>query len=82
MAVVVNKEIIRAFVSLREILLTNKNIVSRLDAMQKKYNLNFQLVFNTIDELSPLPEVPRRRIGFEVQDPQAIYKVKKTEEIT
>ncbi|MDP2207432.1 MAG: ORF6N domain-containing protein [Bacteroidota bacterium] len=76
-AIVVNIEIMRAFVSLREILLTNKNIASRLDAMQKKYDLNFQLVFNAINEFSTLPDVPRRRIGFQVQEPQAIYKVKK-----
>lgn len=76
-AIVVNIEIMRAFVSLREILMTNKNIVSRLDAMQKKYDLNFQLVFNAINELSTLPEVPRKRIGFQVQEPKAIYKIKK-----
>lgn len=76
-AIVVNIEIMRAFVSLREILMTNKNIAGRLDAMQKKYDLNFQLVFNAIKELSTLPEVPRKRIGFQIQEPKAIYKVKK-----
>ncbi len=77
-AIVVNIEIMRAFVSLREILMTNKNIASRLDAMQKKYDLNFQLVFNAINELSNPPQVQRKRIGFQVQEPKAIYKVKKS----
>lgn len=59
-----NIEIMRAFVCWREIFLTNKNIECRLDAIQKIFGLIFQLVFKAISELSPVPEVPRRQIGF------------------
>lgn len=76
-AINVNIEIMRAFVNLREILLSNKNIARRLFEMQKRYDNNFQIIFNTLDELSALYEAPKKPIGFQIEEPKAIYKTKR-----
>ena len=63
-AVQVNIAIMRAFVKLREILSSNRELACRLDGMEKKYDRQFRVVFDAIRELMKPPEKPRRRIGF------------------
>jgi len=63
-AVQVNIAIMRAFVKLREILASNRDLARRLDEMEKKYDRQFKVVFDAIRELMTPPERPRRRIGF------------------
>lgn len=65
-AVQVNIAIMRAFVKLREILATNRDLASRLDELESKYDEQFRVVFDAIRELMRPPEKPRRRIGFAV----------------
>jgi hypothetical protein len=63
-AVEVNIAIMRAFVKLREILVTNRDLARRLNQMEKKYDGQFKLVFDAIREMMKPPERPRRKIGF------------------
>jgi len=63
-AVHVNITIMRAFVKLREILAGNKDLARKLDAMEKKYDAQFRIVFDAIRKLMEVPEKPKRRIGF------------------
>ena len=64
-AVMVNIEIIRAFVRLRRILATHADLARKLAALEKKYDAQFKSVFDAIRELMTPPEPPRkRRIGF------------------
>jgi hypothetical protein len=63
-AILVNVEIMRAFVRLRQILGTHADLAARLDALEKKYDLQFKVVFDAIRELMKPPEHPTRRIGF------------------
>jgi hypothetical protein len=63
-AVQVNIAIMRAFVKLREILATHRDLARRLDEMESKYDAQFKVVFDAIRELTTPPEKPRRRIGF------------------
>jgi ORF6N domain len=63
-AVQVNIAIMRAFVKLREILASNRALAGRLDAMEKKYDKHFKVVFDAIRELMAPAEKPQRRIGF------------------
>jgi phage regulator Rha-like protein len=63
-AVQVNIAIMRAFVKLREILASHRDLAHRLDEMEKKYDRQFKVVFDAIRELMRPPEKPRRRIGF------------------
>jgi len=63
-AVHVNIAIMRAFVKLREMIATNKELAKRLDAIEKKYDAKFKVVFDAIRQLMSSPESKRRRIGF------------------
>jgi hypothetical protein len=63
-AIQVNIAIMRAFVKLREILATHRDLARRLDQMESKYDAQFRGVFDAIRQLMMPPEKPRRRIGF------------------
>src|SRR5437660_4375876 len=63
-AVQVNIEIMRAFVRLREMIGSNKELAKRLDELEKKYDSQFKVVFDAIRQLMTPPMVPHRRIGF------------------
>jgi len=63
-AVQVNIEIMRAFVRLRRILASNRELARKLDELERKYDRQFAVVFDAIRQLMA-PSVPRRRkIGF------------------
>jgi hypothetical protein len=72
-AVQVNIEIMRAFVRLRELMATHKDLVRRLDKMEKKYDAQFRVVFDAIRELMTPPEPKKRKIGFLVKERVARY---------
>jgi hypothetical protein len=63
-AVQVNIAIMRAFVKLREMIASNKELAKRLDELEKKYDAQFKVVFDAIREMMTPPEPKRRRIGF------------------
>ena len=64
-AIDVNIAIMRAFVQLRELLATHKDLARKLDALEKKYDAEFQVVFEAIRQLMlPPPEKPKGRFGF------------------
>ena len=63
-AVLVNIEIMRAFVRLRQMLQANANLARKLAALEKKYDAQFKLVFDAIRELMAPPTKPKRRIGL------------------
>ena len=65
-AVQVNIEIMRAFVKLREMLASHKDLALKLAEMEKKYDAQFKIVFDAIRELMTPPEPKPRRIGFRV----------------
>ena len=50
-AVEVNIAIMRAFVKLREMLASHRDLARRLDDMEKKYDAQFKAVFDAIREL-------------------------------
>lgn len=74
-AVQVNIEIMRAFVRLREMIATNRDLARRLDALEKKYDSQFKVVFDAIHHLmeSPAPAPRRRAIGFKVEEARPHY---------
>ena len=68
-AVLVNVAIMRAFVRLREILISNKDLANRLDSLEKKYDSSFRVVFEAIRKLmGPPTDSDRRAIGFRTFD--------------
>jgi len=65
-AVNVNIEIMRAFVRLRRLLATHADLARKLEALEKKYDAQFKMVFDAIRQLMAPPPEPRRgRIGFQ-----------------
>ena len=78
-AVQVNIQIMRTFAKLREIISLNKDLARRLDELEKKYDVQFKIVFDAIRQLMapPEPETPKKRIGFLVEEPHVPYKSSK-----
>ena len=56
--------VVRAFVKMRELLATHKELVRRLDEMEGKVDRQFKVVFDAIRALMEPPTKPRRRIGY------------------
>ena len=65
-AIDVNIAIMRAFVQLREMLTSHKDLARRIDELEQKYDGTFAAVFDAIRELAPpsVDEEPRGRVGF------------------
>ena len=76
-AVHVNIEIMRAFVCLRQMLSSNKELERKLAALEKKYDDQFKVVFEAIRQLMIPPEKPKKKIGFEAKEPEAKYGKRK-----
>ncbi len=60
----VNIAIMRAFVKLRQMLATHKDLAKKLEEMEKKYDAQFKVVFDAIRQLMTPPQSKRRKIGF------------------
>jgi hypothetical protein len=67
-AVQVNIEIMRAFVRLRRILTSHADLARKFNALEKKYDVQFMVVFDAIRQLMTPSEPKRRPIGFRVAD--------------
>ena len=63
-AVLVNVEIMRAFVKLRQLLASNTELSRRLDELESKYDKQFRVVFDAIRQLMTTPVRDRKEIGF------------------
>ena len=72
-AIQVNIEIMRAFVRLRQLLASNDRLARKLEALEKKYDGQFKVVFDAIRQLMTPPEPKKRKIGFLVEERPARY---------
>jgi len=72
-AIQVNIEIMRAFVRLREMIATHRDLARKLETLEKKYDAQFKVVFDAIRELMTPPESKKRKIGFLVKQRAARY---------
>jgi hypothetical protein len=63
-AVQVNIAIMRAFVRMREMLLSHQDLLRKIQEMESRYDEQFQSVFDAIRELMEPADTPRRPIGF------------------
>ena len=66
-AVQVNIEIMRAFVRLREILQMNRDLAEKLDALERRYDGQFRVVFDAIRALMRPNVKPTKSIGFRAE---------------
>lgn len=60
-AIHVNIEIMRAFVRLRQMLASHKELARKLAALERKYDAQFKVVFDAIRELMTPPEPKKKR---------------------
>jgi len=63
-AIEVNIQIMRAFVKLRELIATHKDLARKLASMEKKYDSQFKVVFDAIRQLMTPPVIKKGKIGF------------------
>lgn len=63
-AIQVNIQIMRTFIKLREMLLTHKELKQKIEAVERKYDYQFKIVFDAIKKLLEPPEKPKGKIGF------------------
>jgi len=63
-AAVVHVSIMRAFVRMRRMLSEHKELGRKLDALEKKFDARFKIVFKVIRKLMAPPLERRHRIGF------------------
>ncbi len=73
-AMVVNIQIMRVFTRMRELLVTHKDILLKLEHLEKKmlehdkyYNKHeeeIQLIFDALKQLLDTPQQPRKRVGY------------------
>jgi hypothetical protein len=76
-AVLVNIQIMRVFVKLRQLLLTHKELalqVAQLERRIEGHDEEISAIFDAIRELMKPPEGRRRRIGFSARDRRAVYR--------
>jgi hypothetical protein len=78
-AIQVNIAIMRAFVRLRKMLATNKELALKLKQLEmklEKHDGDIHTIFETIRQLMTPPEPPpKRRIGFGVEEPKVKYRI-------
>ena len=70
-AIAVNIEIMRAFVRLRALLSSHADLMRKLNALERKYDAQFNVVFDAIRQLMNPPKAERRRAGFYPHEPAA-----------
>jgi hypothetical protein len=66
-AIEVNIQIIRVFTRMRELTLTHKDILLKLEQLEKKSNKHdeeIQVIFSYLKKLLNPPQPARRRIGY------------------
>src|SRR6266705_2188706 len=79
-AVKVNIAIMRAFVRLREVLETNRELARKFDELEKrvgKHDEKIDSIFEAIRQLMAPPTKPRREIGFHVREKASRYRARK-----
>jgi len=74
MAIEVNIQIIRVFTKMRELLSSNKDILLKMEQLEKnlikqdgkvkKNEEDIQIIFKALKQLIHPPQPPRERIGF------------------
>jgi hypothetical protein len=72
-AIQVNILIMRAFTRLRQMLSTHEELRGKIEAMERKYDREFRVVFEAIKQLIDTENKPKRKIGFEVKEAAAAY---------
>ena len=63
-AVQASVQVVRAFIRLRQMLVSNAELARKLSEIERKYDAQFKVVFDAIRQLMTPPEPQRKQIGF------------------
>jgi hypothetical protein len=74
-AIQVNIQIMRTFTKLREMMASHKDLARKLAELEKKYEGQFQAVFEAIGQLIAVEEKPKRKIGY-ISESRAVYRTR------
>ena len=58
----------RAFTQLRKMLSTHEDLKRKIESMEKKYDQQFQIIFEAIKQLLSEEDKPKKKIGFTVKE--------------
>src|SRR5574341_1454497 len=76
-AIEVSVYVVRAFVRLREMMIANKEVTSRLGELERKVSGHDEAISSLVTAIRRLmklpPPLPRRRIGFRVEEGRPLY---------
>ncbi len=78
-AVQVNIAIMRAFVKLRELISTHRELAKKLEELERKverHDEEIHAIFEAIRQLMESPEQPKKQLGFRVEEKKARYGLK------
>ncbi len=67
-AVEISLYVVRAFVRLRELIASNRDLARKLAILESKYDAQFKTVFAAIRQLMTPPEPKRHGIGFVIDE--------------
>lgn len=70
-------QVVRAFVRLRQLLASNAELARKLEALERKYDAQFKVVFDAIRRLMSPPAKPKCRIEVHVKYDDAQPKARK-----
>ncbi|MHB8906878.1 MAG: ORF6N domain-containing protein [Melioribacteraceae bacterium] len=76
-AIQVNIQIMKTFVHLRRMSSENKELSLRLEELEKKYDRQFKIVFDILNQLLTPNDPPKHRMGFYIKEKAALYSAKK-----
>ena len=71
-AIQVNIQIMRTFTQLRNMLATHDDLKCKIEAMEEKYDEQFRIVFEAIQQLLEEDQKPKKKIGY-LKERQAKY---------
>ena len=71
-------QVVRAFVRLRQMLASHAELARKLAALERRFDTQFKVVFETIRRLMSPPQIKRREIGFHVKHEEAKPRVRVT----
>ena len=63
-AIKINITIMRAFVQLRTFIETNKELAKKIEALEYKYDKQFNVIFEAIKQLINKKDKPRKEVGY------------------
>ena len=75
-AIRVNIEIIRTFVTMKRMMISYNDIETKINDMEKKYDIQFSAVFDAIRQLMAPPKPKKKQIGFHWTEEPASKKKK------